>query len=541
MVNQQEARLTKLLADRGVDVLRVEERAFPGERWFVVYVAEAQLPLAQSLAGDVESRLRAADKSQEEALVVTFRPEAEPDDAAIARPTGRLFAPSVDQLIQLLEARSRTSDALPSLRYVTDPRASLSAVRASRHHLIFGRRGVGKTALLLETKAWAVKRGHAAAWINAHVLRTLEPANAAATVANALIEAVLQALGSSGAKHVQQLNVLAAELMAMSKKKVTKAALGAKSPELNAALRAVLREDLVRLYVFLDDFYLVPLEHQPYLLDYLAGVLRDTNGWLKVASIERLSRAYEPSTHMGLEVPHDASRIDLDVTLEDPAAAQRFLESVLHNYLEAAGIRTAASVAKREALGRLVLASGGVPRDYLNLFAGSIVVAREGRADSKAIGREDVAVAAGRASRSKKRDLEQDVTSSMSQTLLKGLEQLAAGLRTAGYTFFRVDSASAGTAGYEVLSQLVDLRFVHLVHQGLSDQHKAGIKYEAYVLDLSEYTDVRLKRNLHILDLEDGRWTWRLTGNARTKSPLSGTQLRDRLRDSPLVDVTGLA
>lgn len=542
MAQDLKSLLEKLLADQGVAIAEIEERTFPGERWFVAFVPAASLSLAQSLAGKFEVELAAAGVDDaDEALIVTFRPREEPATDAQQGRRGRLFEPGVDRLVQLLEARSRTSDALPSLKYVTDPRASLSAVRASRHHLVFGRRGVGKTALLLETKNWALQQGHSAAWINAHVLRDLTPQRAAASIALAIFESVLQTLGGSTAPQIQQLAEISDELRTQAEKKLTAADLANKTPRLNTLLRSILREDLNRLYVFVDDFYLIPLEHQAYLLDFLAGILRDSNGWLKIASIERLTRAYEPSTRIGLEVPHDASRIDLDVTLEEPAAAQNFLEAVLQNYLEAAGIPVSSRVAKKAALGRLVLASGGVPRDYLNLLAGSIVVAREARSDPRAIGKEDVAVAAGRAARSKKRDLEQDVMSSISAKLLSGLEALAASVRAEGYTYFRVSAAATTSQGYEILAQLADLRFLHLIQQGLSDQHKAGVKYEAYVLDLSEYTDIRLKRNLNILDLDEGKWTWRLTGSGRTQRALSGTKLRDRLRDSPIVDVDELS
>lgn len=88
-----------------------------------------------------------------------------------------------------------------------------------------------------------------------------------------------------------------------------------------------------------------------------------------------------------------------------------------------------------------------------------------------------------------------------------------------------------------MFSLIVDLRFAHVVQASLSDQHKSGVRYEAYVLDLSEYSDVRLKRGLHVLDLEDGRWTLRLTGQARFKQSLTGELLRDQLRQSPIVDI----
>ncbi|MCX5372950.1 AAA family ATPase [Streptomyces sp. NBC_00103] len=530
------------LQEADISIVRVDERSFPGERWFVVWVDEESLVTAQSLAGSIEQALNDVSEAANQSLVVTFRPHrAEESRAGEVRDKGPLSGPKMDQLIQLLEARSRTSDALPSLKYMEDPRASLAAVGASRHHLVYGRRGVGKTALLLEAKRSAERDGHVTAWINAHTLRRLDVASAFLGIAEVALNSLIQHAGSSqGDSYVRlkESNVRLAHLR--TEGPASDSILGEMVAELNRSLRSVLREGLVRLYLYIDDFYLFPQAAQPHLLDCVAGMLRDCDGWIKVASIERLTRPFEPSSRIGIEVPHDASKIDLDVTLEDPGSTQRFLESVLANYTTTAGLAKPSSIAQNAALGRLVLASGGVPRDYLNLFASSIVAARS-RPKAREIGREDVADAAGRAARSKKRDLEQDVSSDSAVSLTAALDTLAEEVRGAGYTYFRVDVAQKSHQFYELLGQLVDLRFAHLIQSTLSDQHRPGVKYEVYILDLSEYADVRLKRGLAILDLKDGKWNFRVSGTAGTQKQLPGTLLRDELRRAPVVDLERLA
>lgn len=528
--------IAELLADADIAPVSTEERVFPGEKWLVIYVAQEKLLAAQALAGSLEERLNRGAPGDGATLVVVFRPAPVFQEQTPPAPQrSRLAGKDVDQLIQLLEARSRTSDALPSLLYMEDPRASLGSVGASRHQIIYGRRGVGKTALLLEAKNAAEREGHAAAWVNAQVLRKLSASDAASSVVERILQAVLAQGGNSQSLQFASLRQLLEELQGARSREED--FLAKRSADVNAALRLILREDLIRLYVYVDDFYLLDPVVQPQILDDVASVLRDCNGWLKIASIERLTRAYIPSTKTGLEVPHDATKIDLDVTLENPAATQRFLEAVLLSYTKAAGIRSLASIAKPEALARLVLASGGVPRDYLNLFASSLGVARRQRERAKEVGREDVAIAAGLSAKGKKRDLELDVVESSSQRLLAAIESLSGAVKTAGYAFFRVNADQRSSSAYEMFSLIVDLRFAHIVQASLSDQHKSGVRYEAYVLDLSEYSDIRLKRGLHVLDLEDGRWTLRLTGQARFKQTLTGELLRDQLRQSPIVDI----
>lgn len=530
-------------ADVFVSSEDIQERSFPGERWIIVLVPADALLVAQSLSGAIERGLNDLDHSGEPPFTVVFRAKVDEEEPAVLpEPRGRLSAPKLDQLIQLLEARSRTSDALPSLKYVADPRASLPAVGASRHQLIYGRRGVGKTALLLEAKRLAERQGDVTVWMNAHVFRNQDASTAFLYIADAVLASLSKGGRGTQAEAFVRIKEKSDDIASalLSEKSISDKAVAKLVADLNKVLRGVLRHDLIRLYIYLDDFYLFPLAAQPQLLDYIFAMLRDCNGWLKVASIERLTRPFEPSTKIGLEVPHDASKIDLDVTLEDPAAAQTFLEKVLSNYTSAVNVDKPSRIAKAAALGRLVLASGGVPRDYLNLFASSIVVARELRAQARQVGREDVAIAAGRAARSKKRDLELDVATQSASVLLSALDNLSSTVKGHGFVYFRVNVEEKSHRGYEVLGQLVDLRFVHLIQAALSDQHIGGTRYEAYTLDLSEYTDVRLKRGLQVLDLEDGQWYWRLAGKAQTQQKLTGTQLRDRLRLSPLISVKNL-
>lgn len=520
----------------------ISERTFPGERWLIGVVEEEDFILAQTLAGGIEESLNASFDTASGSFVVMFRKlDRQPLVSDPPSRAGRLFTPAVDGLIQLLEARSRTSDALPSLKYVEDPRASLVAVGASRHQFMYGRRGVGKTALLLEAKRRAERAGHITVWVNAHVLRGLTSEESFSVVAERVLLAIKQHGGSSRGASFKALEQSANDLAKVREAGGSTArTVSTAIPGINEALRGILREGMLRLYVYIDDFYLLPLEVQPGFLDNLAGILRDCDGWMKIASIERLTKSYEPSSKKGLEIPHDASKIEIDVTLEDPAAAEKFLESILQNYTASAGLGSPSSVAKQEALGRLVLASGGVPRDYLNLFASSILVAREFRTLAREVGREDVSVAAGRSANIKKRDLELDVADVNTVELLSALTRLSDFVKQAGYAYFKIDRSEKNHAGYELLALLVDLRFAHVVQSALSDQHKSGVRYEAYALDLSEWADVRLKRGLHVLDLESGAWFHRLSGQAKSKQKLTQTMLRDRLRTSPLVPMSVL-
>lgn len=59
----------------------------------------------------------------------------------------------------------------PSLSYVPDVKNNIALATSPRHHLIFGRRGSGKTALLAETKRLVEADGAVTIWLNIHTYR----------------------------------------------------------------------------------------------------------------------------------------------------------------------------------------------------------------------------------------------------------------------------------------------------------------------------------------------------------------------------------
>ncbi len=82
-------------------------------------------------------------------------------------------------------------------------------------------------------------------------------------------------------------------------------------------------------------------------------------------------------------------------------------------------------------------------------------------------------------------------------------------------TFFRVDfrDKEDHQAEYALLQSLLDLRIVHLIAPSLADRHEAGRRFEVFMLDLSQFSGQRLKKHLHVLDLQGGRIVLKKTGS----------------------------
>ena len=156
------------------------------------------------------------------------------------------------------------------------------------------------------------------------------------------------------------------------------------------------------------------------------------------------------------------------------------------------------------ALDRLVLASGGVPRDFLTLCVAALQIARQ-RTNARTVGVQDVNHAAGAAAQTKLQELEDDAAAARgrSQDLVSALNIVREFLLTERQiTFLSVDFLDKENRPkeYGLMQGLMDLRMLHLINSALSDAHHAGHRSEVYLLDLSQYSGARLKRNLRVLD-----------------------------------------
>ena len=264
------------------------------------------------------------------------------------------------------------------------------------------------------------------------------------------------------------------------------------------------------------------LFRSPVFFDLLHGATRDTTAWIKAAGIENQSRVFRPDPPVGMQIGHDALKISLDVTLEEPKKARDFLEDVLGTFLQELGIPNRSGFLTGHALDRLVLASAGVPRDLLLLCARAIQIARL-RENARTVGTQDVNEAAGEAGSQKLLELEDDAASSVGKAQLRLLAMDIIRreiIFDRKHSFFRVNFRDKSNLPeeYILLISLADLRLIHLVKASLSDGENAGEKSEVYMIDLSEYSGSRLRQDLSVIDLQGDVLVLRKTGPRPTKT-----------------------
>ena len=260
-------------------------------------------------------------------------------------------------------------------------------------------------------------------------------------------------------------------------------------------------------YLFLDDLYHIRRADQARVIDYFHRIAKDHHLWLKVGTIRHRTEWYfHGDPPIGLKLGDDADEIDLDITLEKYELAKEFLHKLLANLSSDVGVSAPEidNLLTDGADDRLVLASGGVARDFLSIFRRSVDVARERlraqKDTTEKINAEDVNVAAGEYDTSKREEFKRDTGSDDQQSLdreFQGIREFC--LEEAKTNCFLLDKEARGPE-VGLLNELVDLKLLHLVRSRVTVSGRRGRIFEAYMLDLSQYAGARKRRGLGIIE-----------------------------------------
>jgi hypothetical protein len=141
---------------------------------------------------------------------------------------------------------------------------------------------------------------------------------------------------------------------------------------------SIRRSGFDRATVLVDDFYLIPPALQPDVIDYLHRLLRGTPLYLKAGTVRhRTSLIRRSDRTVGVELYQDVEEINLDRTFEDIESTRAYLSAMLDEMGHQVGIPSVTSeYLSPDGLLALTLASGGVPRDFLTIFVQAIEAAR---------------------------------------------------------------------------------------------------------------------------------------------------------------------
>lgn len=271
------------------------------------------------------------------------------------------------------------------------------------------------------------------------------------------------------------------------------------------------KSNLSACFILLDDFYLIIKNKQPDVLDYLHRLVRGTDFYLKVATIRhRTDLIRHEDQTIGIELTQDLEEINLDRTLENLSAPSDYLGRILNFMGNNILLKNPKeNLFNHNAFENLVIASGGVPRDFLTIFVNAIDQAISVDKTQHLTSTNIWKAASSFSYQSKLKALRNDVS-----TDSKGLEIIFRDiirfcLQEKKRTCFLVsqEEAQLFPKNHELILQLMDFKLIHVIESDTSAASGRTGRYEAYTLDFSLFMEPR-KRGIEIVEFwkfDEGR------------------------------------
>lgn len=473
----------------------------------------------------------------------------------------------LDDLLRTLEEATRAGRRSGG-RFVEPAPRTLSRAKSLGHHIVFGRRGSGKSSLLIKAQTEFSSEKTPTAYVDLESYKEHSYPDVLVSILIAAIQGFRRAVTESvsttsrwrrlfskigicaptGQRLIlKEITALESELQSLlfsqdgasietlSKMSATQSETleakasftgGVVAPEISAATTAetsqaketkeqtqrskidFLRRSIPRFqhlfeqiaqsgtknsaYLFLDDLYHIQRQHQASVLDYFHTISKGSGVWLKIGTIKHRTDHYKRGNPtVGMKLGDDANEINLDQTLEAYKGTKDFLFRVLSGLSTEVGIPSSRELFSEDAIDRLVIASGGVARDFLIICRAAIDRAREENRDK--VFAEDVNRASNAHAITKEQELQLDTKENEIQIFQSVLNEVRDFARRTRSNCFLVDR-DAQANKRKVIEELVDLKFLHLVSSLVTISSRPGKVYTGYMLDLSQYAQFRLSR-----------------------------------------------
>lgn len=372
-------------------------------------------------------------------------------------------------------------------RYTYSVGGAENQITANANHIVFGRRGAGKSMLLLFALKKLEQSGNPCVWVDLQLFNGRSDENLCADVIAHLIR---EASGyiSKSIEYDSIIESLEAGEVSVSKlRKIL--------PRIKRLFGGYSSSNPI--YIFLDDFHVVDKTLQPVILDVIYAFSRGNRVFLKISSIETLTSTYDSTKKIGLEVSQDVQVLRLDNNLTTPDKTFEHLQKILDahaNYACLPSVRRLCS--SGGVLPRLTWVAAGVPRDAMNLF--SQAMRRAVAEGKKQVTVSNVNMASSENLTIKIRDLELDA-SDLASELKSELESI----RNFCVSEWRKNAFLVeilpGNARFNNINELVQMRLLHVISDGITPGD-AGKKFMALILDYGLYTGIRAAQSVELFN-----------------------------------------
>lgn len=277
------------------------------------------------------------------------------------------------------------------------------------------------------------------------------------------------------------------------------------------------------VYLQIDDFYHLIRADQPLVMDYIHRLCKDLPLYFKVATLRHASTLYSDreGQPIGAQERHDYQPIDIDYTFRDFLRTREQNKRILSEFGKRAGLgqEEVDGLFKGEGFDRLIMAGGGVPRDCLSLFLEVLGTVQSSSGDR--IGKDEVRILSRANFERRIEELKQDSEGREQDTLLKGIyviREFCIGKKT---NVFLVPEQLMQQRDEikELTNRLLDYRIIHSAGSALTHKSQSGT-YQAYAIDIGCYANLRkLEGRFNELDI-------------------TATDAKERMRSAPIFDAS---
>lgn len=259
-----------------------------------------------------------------------------------------------------------------------------------------------------------------------------------------------------------------------------------------------------RAVLYLDDFYLIKLEYQPFIIQFFHDIYKTSkyNSFcFKICSIPNRTRL-NADEEVDFSIKDDFSPIRLDKELDDFHNLKDFLLRITANLdpsLDISSIDIANLFNNDDVLNYAIVAAGGVPRDFLVNLAELIKLARTDSFDT--IKKENLysAVSDLKQDKAQNIEIECDISPIKLRKALEIIqEEIIGGLKT-NVILYPLNL----TKEHEMLlKNLVNLRYFHIINEHTTSKKVKDEQYTSYLIDMTFYaTGRRLKQGFEFRSL----------------------------------------
>ncbi len=254
-----------------------------------------------------------------------------------------------------------------------------------------------------------------------------------------------------------------------------------------------LSSEVKSVFIELDDFYHLNRTMQPHVADYIHRLCKDVPLYFKFATLRHASTLYADRENQptGAQERHDYQPINVDFTLAEFPKTSEQLRRILFRFGQKAGMDEGEinGLFMGEGFQRLVLASGGVPRDFLSLLLEALAPKAAGQ---ERVGKDDVRLLSLNVFQRRIEELKADSEQQDQDALLRGIYAIRKFSTDKKINIFLVaDQVLQEQNGVrELLNRLLDYRIIHSVSSAITHKSVPGT-FQAFMIDIGAYANLR--------------------------------------------------